>query len=287
MRNILESFRLAFLLILTITASILIHSIGESSDSVLAASGQNRPAERQVQPYPGASGSGIQILSAEIAGKEDLVTNLPYVATATVETIQTLGNNNRIVSRSTQDIMRDSKGRTRREQSIGRVGSLEFNGPKMIFISDPSAGTEYILDPGKHTFRITKPRNSLSADAASRARLEEKMTGTQTASGASQRRQVRHESLGNRDIEQLNAEGQRITSTIPVGLLGNDKSFEISLETWYSPELHVYLYRKRSDPRIGETVYRLTNIRRIEPDPKLFQIPPGYKQIPNTSAGPE
>jgi hypothetical protein len=34
--------------------------------------------------------------------------------------------------------------------------------------------------------------------------------------------------------------------------------------------------RKTTDPRVGETVYRLTNIQRSEPDQSLFQIPVDY-----------
>jgi len=48
-------------------------------------------------------------------------------------------------------------------------------------------------------------------------------------------------------------------------------------ESWYSQELHEVVLRKRSDPRSGESVYRLTDIRRGEPDASLFQVPGGYK----------
>jgi hypothetical protein len=33
---------------------------------------------------------------------------------------------------------------------------------------------------------------------------------------------------------------------------------------------------KRSDPRFGESTYRVTNISRSEPDAALFQVPPDY-----------
>jgi hypothetical protein len=33
---------------------------------------------------------------------------------------------------------------------------------------------------------------------------------------------------------------------------------------------------KRNDPRFGETVYRLSDIKRAEPDPSLFQVPSGF-----------
>ena len=33
---------------------------------------------------------------------------------------------------------------------------------------------------------------------------------------------------------------------------------------------------RRSDPRFGETTYRLQNIVRAEPSPELFQVPTDY-----------
>lgn len=33
---------------------------------------------------------------------------------------------------------------------------------------------------------------------------------------------------------------------------------------------------RHSDPRSGETVYRLTNINRAEPDRSLFEVPADY-----------
>jgi hypothetical protein len=47
-------------------------------------------------------------------------------------------------------------------------------------------------------------------------------------------------------------------------------------ERWYSPELQTVVLSKNSDPRMGETTYRLTNISRGEPDPSLFQVPTDY-----------
>jgi hypothetical protein len=89
--------------------------------------------------------------------------------------------------------------------------------------------------------------------------------------------EVKHESLGTQTIEGLSAEGKRETRTIAAGAIGNEKPIEIVSETWYSPDLHAVVLSKRNDPRMGETVYRLTEIKRGEPDASLFQPPPGEK----------
>jgi hypothetical protein len=56
-------------------------------------------------------------------------------------------------------------------------------------------------------------------------------------------------------------------------------------ETWYSPDLQVTVYSRHSDPRTGESVYRLASIRRGEPAPDLFKVPEDYKTRKKLGAG--
>jgi hypothetical protein len=82
--------------------------------------------------------------------------------------------------------------------------------------------------------------------------------------------------LGAQTVEGVPAQGTRITRTIEAGQIGNALPLVITTETWYSPELKVLVSSKSSDPRIGDTTYKLTNIQRAEPDPSLFQVPADY-----------
>ncbi len=84
------------------------------------------------------------------------------------------------------------------------------------------------------------------------------------------------ESLGTQMIEGVQAEGTRVTFTIPAGEIGNEQPINIVSEKWYSPELQVVVMTRRSDPRSGETTYRLTNINRSEPARSLFEVPSDY-----------
>ena len=92
------------------------------------------------------------------------------------------------------------------------------------------------------------------------------------------------ESLGKQTIEGIEAEGTRNVTTIPAGKIGNERAIEIVFERWYSPELQTVVMTRHSDPRFGETVYRLTNISRDEPARSLFEVPAGYtvKEAPTT-----
>jgi hypothetical protein len=74
----------------------------------------------------------------------------------------------------------------------------------------------------------------------------------------------------------VNAQGTRHTRTIPAGQIGNDKPITIVSEHWYSNDLQMVVMSKRSDPRFGDTTYKLTNIQRQEPAASLFTVPADY-----------
>ena len=82
--------------------------------------------------------------------------------------------------------------------------------------------------------------------------------------------------LGKQVIEGVEAEGTRTVITIPAGQMGNERPMEVVSERWYSPSLQTDVMSRRSDPRMGETVYRLTNINLSEPPASQFQVPAEY-----------
>jgi hypothetical protein len=84
------------------------------------------------------------------------------------------------------------------------------------------------------------------------------------------------EDLGKQMIEGVVAEGTRTTVTIPAGEIGNERPIEIVSERWYSPELQLVVMTRHSDPRNGESTYKLTNINRTEPAKSLFEVPSDY-----------
>jgi hypothetical protein len=99
-----------------------------------------------------AAGMGFQFVSGEpaiSAPETHAVTGSPYSLDATIENAQTLTDGNRIVHRQTVHLYRDSKGRTRREETLAAIGPWAASGapPTMITIHDPVSGVSYFLDP--------------------------------------------------------------------------------------------------------------------------------------------
>ena len=89
--------------------------------------------------------------------------------------------------------------------------------------------------------------------------------------------QVTTEDLGSQTMEGIYVTGVRTTRTIPAGQVGYEKPISIVTEVWTSPDLKTIVYSKRSDPRMGEQTFQLTNISRTEPDSSLFTVPADFK----------
>jgi hypothetical protein len=265
-----------------------------------------------------------------IVGVETRVTaGKPYSAEAVTESLQVLGDGNRITKKSVTRVYRDNDGRTRREQ-------LADNGqPRSITISDPVGGLSYSLDPESKVAYQTgsvrapnlippsgtgragggggrggamaatgvplAPARAVAAPNETQAQREERLREVERARAAGveqaetsqaasrQSRQVlelaasgrgetTREDLGEQMIEGVRATGTRNTTVIPAGSpIGNVNEIKIVSEQWISSDLDVLVLTRHSDPRVGETVYKLTNIVRAQPDPNLFTVPADYK----------
>ena len=265
------------------------------------------------------------------AVKGPLVKGMPYSAEEINETNQVLADGTRIHRETKVSVYRDSEGRTRRET------------PDSVTISDPVAGTTYVINPKTNSVRKLMMSNTMvyratgTGGALAGVEPDEPTTFSVRTSGDGQanieingkqldpkavaemlakakaegRAEMNHvevftapqgaaagalgvmsstamagpimvrkmapagkgEPLGKKNMEGVIAEGMRNVETIEQGAIGNDRPIEIVNEHWYSEELAMTVYSKRSDPRTGEETFRMTNIRRGDPPAYLFQAP--------------
>jgi len=208
------------------------------------------------------------------AASSAVVTNQPYSAEGVTKVTQALADGTRIEREVRSKFYRDSAGRVRREQNIlgldSLIGAQSSEPQTAITITDPVAGVVYSLDPvrrearsiqlqGEGYYRLTLPSAAPSP--------------APTGPGAVNVTSPKTESLGTRQIEGLTATGQKTTSVIPAGRIGNDRPIEILDERWESSDLKVVLLLRHRDPQTGEVEFRLTNIKRTEPSPDLFKVP--------------
>jgi TonB family protein len=373
---------------------------------------QLKIAPRMDVAFAGQGGEyGFTFITSELSFDSKVVKGAPFSADAVTESVQVLGDGNRITHTSTSKLYRDSEGRSRREQSMAAIGGLAAGEelPQTVFINDPVAGANYVLNPQARTVQkamtfsfVRKPNGETEAGGGNRTfvlksddptkpvisggalagKAIKKVPPTYTAearaagaqgpvdvqvtvdeqgnvssaravsghpllqqaavdaarqwtfsptqlqgqpvkvgglitfvftlsdkganavqaqpqragepataargvmlrSGAAggekpAKYQEAQESLGTQSFDGVQAEGTRTTVTIPAGGVGNERPIQIVSERWYSNELQAVVMTKHSDPRFGETTYRLTNISRAEPDHSLFEVPADFKVI--------
>jgi hypothetical protein len=235
------------------------------------------------------------------------ITDAPYYAEEVDEHVQTLADGTHI--RSSQPgvkTYRDSMGRTRTERQLFHQMGISENSsdePIVIEINDPVAHVKYMFDldePVAHRQKLpldeprVAPTNGqtiqrtlgISSGATASAFkgpapeaakcLDKKPTAKPSAASEKPIPQTSREDLGTQIIEGVSAEGRRIATEWPVGSMGNDRPFITTSETWRSPDLNEIILSKSDDPRNGEHTHKLVNISRGEPDPSLFEPPPGY-----------
>jgi hypothetical protein len=204
----------------------------------------------------------------------------PFSATQQTSSLQVLGDGTRIERNESRSIYRDSMGRTRVES--GPPGSGR------ITIQDPVSGVTAMLDAAAKTVqKFPAPTGNTTAvrtqqfEVAALGSLARTIAvapppgapGGVVSSFASK---PVTEDLPAQNVNGVMATGRKMTLTIPVGEIGNDRPIQVVSETWYSDDLEMVVKSSNSDPRFGDTSFELTNILRGVPDPALFQIPADY-----------
>jgi len=268
-----------------------------SSDLAILVQPDNESAEGQ---------EARQKVTLEIAARTlEVVKGKPYSADTTTETVQTLADGNRIVHRTVSKFYRDSDGRTRREQTFGNVDP-EHPSPHevKVFVDDPVSGLAFVLDPAsKSADKVHRSREFLdernAEDDGARIMIKsDSEEGEQGAAGRmlikfrdehsgdsntdlsriqDDKRDVVKEDLGIRNIEGVDCNGTRTTTTIPAGAIGNEKPISMVRETWYAPAIAAVVESTTEDPRYGKTTYQLTNVQLSEPSRSLFEPPSDFK----------
>jgi hypothetical protein len=208
-----------------------------------------------------------------------VVKGAPFSAVATSETTQTLADGNHIDRKTQTNLYRDSLGRFRKEVTLQAIGPLAASGQPHSFIeiSDPVAGTNYVLEPEQRIARqMPGPIGMQIRTKGGPGGGNVFYRDFKESKKESKEAEAKTESLGIETVGGVNAEGTRTTRTIAAGEIGNEKPITIISERWYSPDMQMEVKSMHSDPRFGNTTYTLTNIQRTEPAATLFAVPAGY-----------
>ena len=86
------------------------------------------------------------------------------------------------------------------------------------------------------------------------------------------------EDLGTDVIQGVEVHGRRITHTIPVGQIGNDRPLVTTDEMWSAPSLGGLTLRSvKESPQSGKETREVVSLTIGDPDLSVFQPPEGYQ----------
>jgi hypothetical protein len=210
----------------------------------------SQAAQETAPPGRTTTAGGISI--PDVPGK-------PFSATLVLEFERIWPDGSSEIRRTINLIARDSQGRTHNETR--RLMPQYFHGsPELMSVRlfDPLTRIRTIYDPSLHIARqqfIPK---------------QPKTTGPPNPS-------IHIEDLGTTTLNGLQAMGTRRTSTIPYYESDTGEPIKIEDEAWYSEDLHLNLLIRHSDSRFGVETVGVSNLKREEPPPSMFQVPKGYK----------
>ena len=193
----------------------------------------------------------------------------PFTGTVNVERSFVQTNGEIAKSKTAREIGRDSRGRIFNEIRM-LVPAASNEPPQLvgIHIYDPETRVSIMVNDRQHTFlkaTVNRPPEAVPPSFLSASSGLNTLPPNQF---------TREEDLGNKVIEGLTVHGVRQSQTIPAENGG--KSVVVTDEYWYSEDLRINLALKHNDPRTGGVTMTVTGIKRSEPDPARFEIPPGY-----------
>lgn len=193
------------------------------------------------------------------------VRNAPFSAVQIMERTRTLGDGTRIVEKAEPiATFRDSEGRRRFEERfpIGQTGEFV----DLITIRDYVDGYENTIDlANREVHRMKFSPTAISAPSAPTIDRVSFFFPASPVRGAAPKASRVRQNLLPKTFEGFLCDGTLDTTTIPVGAEGNDKPIVVTDENWYARELNYRIFATHNDPRDGESVTRVTDIRRGEP----------------------
>jgi hypothetical protein len=206
-------------------------------------------------------GAAVAALNGEDAG---IVKNQPCIWVQRIA-ITTHGPDGTTITRyRTERKWRDANGRFRREIATTTEGQ------------EPVFQIATILDPVKNTITTlhmdTKIANVVHMPSGT---LHSYVDADEREMLAAPGVQIKVEQLKKKEIMGVSVVGRRVTRTRPPGSIGNNKTIVSVNERWDAPDLKIMMWRTLDDPRQGEHS-EVTELKRVEPDAALFQVPSDY-----------
>jgi hypothetical protein len=199
------------------------------------------------------------------------IPDAPFTAVDKVEHTRIAPDGTTVHLQTTREIARDSRGRIFKVARMLRP--VAENGTPAIIVIE-------LYDPQTKTYTLIYPRSRTfwkgDLDRTPSLLAQEYFYGRHMHNGLPVYQYSREQDLGIRTMDDLSAHGIRETQTV---VNEKGKTVDVTDEYWYSDDLRMSLLAKCNLPDEANLTVTVIQITRTEPDPNLFEIPSGYKQL--------
>ena len=202
--------------------------------------------------------------------------NAPFTLTLHTEWIQTLRNGGTFTEVNARPIMRDGAGRIYQERwLLTPKGSDIRSQMTTIQIDDPIAHKFYNCFVRQKVCELETSVMGLAHYDPNRLQSAPLKDGKGT---------FLHEDLGATSVAGMPAHTYRDTTTLNIGVLGNDAPMATVREFSYSPDLGFDLLSSLDSAQVGHQTFTVSDLNTNEPDPGFFQPPEGYRIVDRRKA---
>ena len=209
-------------------------------------------------------------MALQVGKPDQAVVGLPLSADETVRTVRHLANGTVATKEIKAHVYRSADGVERYEGIFPSTDPAQQEATELVFIIDHAKHNSILLNSRLKTATIQSlPQNA--GVVISLLPLQNQPTDPRVKP-----QDMSTIDLGKQTENMWELHGKRIKGTIPAGVAGNDAPLTVSTEVWVSTELKIVVRQIEQNPFSGERTMELTNIRREEPAPSLFQVPDGY-----------
>ena len=200
------------------------------------------------------------------------IASAPFTLTLSTDWSRPLANGGTVTLANQRHIARDGHGRLYEERwmLVPKGGPIRST-MNLVQIGDPDKHTLY------NCFTATRTCELITYRLLSSYNYEPHIGVSGALSNGMGTREV--ENLGVADTAGVPTTGTRTTLTINPGQLGNDRPMVTTREFWYSRQLGINLLSDVDSPENGHQVFRASEITTSEPDPRLFDLPAGYRIV--------
>jgi hypothetical protein len=198
------------------------------------------------------------------------IPDAPFTAVDKVEHTRTAPDGTIVRLQTTREIARDSRGRIYKVARMLRP--VAENGTPAIIVIE-------LYDPHTKTYALIYPRSKTfwkgDLDHTPSLLAQEYFYSGPMHNGLPVYHYSREQDLGMQTMQDLSVHGILETET---AVDDKGKTLHATDEYWYSDDLRMSLLAKCNMPGASLTV-TVIQLTRTEPDPMLFEIPGGFRQL--------